>query len=120
MLVVPHGSSEGDGPLREQLSDLRSLLVLSMILTRQDDEAGILHLVARAVESLGPCWTERILFSGRWTEIRVPEHQPPGADLEETIPCPGGRPLRAGGRAMVVVLPDLEPARGVRLPRSGG
>ena len=42
--------------------------MLSMILTRQDDEAGILHLVARAVESLGPYWTERMFFDGRWTE----------------------------------------------------
>jgi sugar diacid utilization regulator len=88
--MVPHGSPGGDESLREQLSDLRSLLVLSMILTRQDDEAGILHLVARAVESLGPCWTERILFGGRWTEIRVPEHRPSGPDLEASIPAQEG------------------------------
>ncbi len=64
--------------------------MLSMILTRQDDEAGILHLVARAVESLGPYSTERMFFGGRWTEIRVPEHQPSGPDLEESIPVREG------------------------------
>ena len=120
VLVVPHRSSGGDGPLREQLSALRSLLVLSMLLTRQDDQAGILHLVARAVESLGPYSTERMFFGGRWTEIRVPEHQPSGPDLEESIPVREGGTLRAGRRAMVVGLPDLEPARDVRLPRGGG
>lgn len=88
--MVPHGSPGGDESLREQLSDLRSLLVLSMILTRENDEAGILHLVAGAVESLGPCWTERILFDGRWTEIRVPEHHPSGPDLQASIPVQEG------------------------------
>jgi sugar diacid utilization regulator len=90
VVVAPHGSSGGDRPLREQLSDLRSLLVLSTILTRQDDEARILHLVARAVGSLGPCRTERILFDGRWTEVQVPQHQPSGPDLDGSITAQEG------------------------------
>jgi hypothetical protein len=63
--VVPRGAAGGDDALREQLSALRGLLVLSMLLTRQDDEAGILHLVASAVESLGHCRTERILYRSK-------------------------------------------------------
>jgi sugar diacid utilization regulator len=82
----------GDDPLRDQLSALRSLLVLSMLLTRQDDEAGILRLVANAVESFGHCVTERILLDGRWTEVRLPHHELAGPDLTETaLPQEGAR-----------------------------
>ena len=70
------GVRDGIRALRDQLSDLRSLLVLSMLLTRQDDEAEILHLVASAVESLGPCRMERIFLDGRWAEVRIPAHEP--------------------------------------------
>jgi hypothetical protein len=80
----------GGDPAREQLSALRSLLVLSMLLTRQDDEGGILQLVAGAVESLGHCRTERIFLDGRWTEVRVPEHEPSGPDLARTVPTQEG------------------------------
>jgi sugar diacid utilization regulator len=82
---VEAGPAPGDDPLREQLSALRSLLVLSMLLTRQDDEAGILHLVASAVQSFGHCVTERILLDGRWTEVRRPHHELTGPDLTGTV-----------------------------------
>ena len=88
---MPRGPAGGDDLLREQLSALRGLLVLSMLLTRQDDEAGILHLVASAVESLGHCRTERIRLDGRWTEARVPQHEPSGGDLDGSIPPDGVR-----------------------------
>ncbi len=74
--MAPDGSADGAGTLRDQLSDLRSLLVLSMLLTRQDSEAEILRLVASAVESLGPWWTERIFLDGNWAEVRIPAHEP--------------------------------------------
>jgi hypothetical protein len=96
VLVVPRGPSGGDGPVREQLSALRSLLVLAMLLTRQEDEAGVLRLVAGAVGSLAPCWTERIRLDGRWTEVRVPPHEPSGADLDGIIPAGGLRVELAG------------------------
>jgi hypothetical protein len=88
---VPRGPAGGDDPLREQLSALRGLLVLSVLLTRQDDEAGILHLVVSAVESLGHCRTERIRLDGRWTEARVPQHEPSGGNLDGSIPPDGVR-----------------------------
>ena len=47
-----------------------------MLLTRQDSEAEILRLVASAVESLGPWWTERIFLDGNWAEVRIPAHEP--------------------------------------------
>jgi len=52
------GAPDHDGPVREQLSALRSMLVLSMLLTQQDSQDSILHYVANAVESLGSCTTE--------------------------------------------------------------
>lgn len=63
------GSGEPAGPRRRgpaQLSALRSVLILSMLLTRQDDQASILDIVANAVGSLGPCRTEGIFLDGRW------------------------------------------------------
>ncbi len=71
--------------------------MLSMLLTRQDDEAGILHLVASAVGSLGPCQTERILLDGRWTEVRVPEHEPTGPGLPSSLRTPDGGPVELAG-----------------------
>src|ERR1700733_4261296 len=82
----------GDDPLRDQLSALRSLLVLSMLLTRQDDEARILRLVANAVESFGHCVTERILLDGRWTEVRQPLHELSGPDPTGTVLPQEGAP----------------------------
>jgi len=58
-----------DGPVREQLSALRSMLVLAILLTQQDSQASILHFVANAVESLGSCTTEGIFLDGRWQDI---------------------------------------------------
>ena len=74
----PHGPEaltgvpDHDGPVREQLSALRSMLVLAMLLTQQDSVDSILHYVANAVESLGSCTTEGIFLDGRWQDVRIP------------------------------------------------
>jgi sugar diacid utilization regulator len=60
-----------DGPVREQLSALRSLLVFLMLLTQQDGQDDILHYVANAVESLGSCTTEGIFLDGSWQDVRI-------------------------------------------------
>ena len=126
--MVPRGAAGGDDALREQLSALRGLLVLSMLLTRQEDEAGILHLVASAVESLGHCRTERIRLDGRWTEVRVPQHEPSGGDLDDNMPPDGVRFDLAGvpwswaysmwsargASGCLVVGAEQEPAEGER------
>src|SRR5882724_10766558 len=64
---------QSDSPAREQLSALRSLLVLTMLLTQQDSQATILDVVANAVESLGRCQLEGIYFDGRWQDVQVPD-----------------------------------------------
>ena len=61
-----------EGPVREQLSALRSILVLAMLLTQQDSQDSILHYVANAVESLGSCTTQGIFLDGLWQEVRLP------------------------------------------------
>jgi sugar diacid utilization regulator len=65
------GPPAEDGPVREQLSALRSMLVLAMLLTQEDNQDSILHLVAHAVESLGSCTAEGIFLDGRWEDIRL-------------------------------------------------
>jgi hypothetical protein len=69
------GPPAPEGPVREQLSALRSMLVLAMLLTQQDSQASILHLVANAVESLGSCTTEGIFLDGRWQDIGLPRRR---------------------------------------------
>src|SRR5438874_8473393 len=44
--------------LREQISNLHSLFVLSMMMTESRDEDEILSLAVTSVASLGPCVTE--------------------------------------------------------------
>ena len=66
------GRSDGDSSAREQLSALRSLLVLAMLLTQQDSQATILNLVANAVESLGRCQLKGIYLDGLWQDVEVP------------------------------------------------
>jgi sugar diacid utilization regulator len=86
----------GDGrPAGEQLSALRSLLVLSMLLTRQDDQARILQIVASAVESLGPARTEGIFLDGQWQDARAPGGQA-GSAPAPPAELPTAGPARAG------------------------
>ena len=86
----------GEGPLREQLSWLRSLLALSMILIQQDSEENILRFVAHAVESMGPFKTYGIFADGHWQDVRPggPEDGPAGlpASIPAGAPGPGGMP----------------------------
>jgi sugar diacid utilization regulator len=126
---MPPPAWPGGDSAREQLSALRSLLVLSMLLTRQQDEAGIVHLVANAVESIGQCRAERIMIDGRWAEVRLPQHEPSGPALADLLPARGGMRFEltgvpwswaysmsmAGGPASYLVVgADREPAESDR------
>jgi sugar diacid utilization regulator len=83
------GSPAQDGPVREQLSALRSMLVLAMLLTQQDSQASILHFVANAVESLGSCTTEGIFVDGQWQDIGLSRRR--ASDLPAlTLAAEGG------------------------------
>jgi sugar diacid utilization regulator len=84
------GSPGDDGSVREQLSALRSILVLAMLLTQQDSQDRILHYVANAVESLGSCTTEGIFLDGQWQDGRSPGRQaacfPAAVDAADGVP----------------------------------
>jgi len=93
----------GSGSLaREQLSALRSLLVLAMLLTQQDSQATILNMVADAVESLGRFQLKGIYFDGLGQDAQVPDR---GAAAEGPLPAelitaglpPGGGRVELAG-----------------------
>jgi len=89
------GHRDGDSPTREQLSALRSLLVLAMLLTQQDSQATVLDVVANAVESLGRFQLAGIYFDGLWQDVRVPgrgaaAEGPPGTAVITAVLPPGG------------------------------
>ena len=90
--------SDGDSPAREQLSALRSLLVLVMLLTQQDSQATILNVIANAVESLGRCQLKGIYLDGRWQDVQVPgrgaaAEGPPRIEPITAVLPPGGRQI---------------------------
>ena len=94
----PHGPEQAvtgvpdhDGPVREQLSALRSMMVLAMLLTQQDSVDSILHYVANAVESLGSCTTEGIFLDGRWQDVRIPGRK--AASLPAVVDAAEGGPV---------------------------
>ncbi len=91
------GGRAADELARGQLSALRSLLVLSMLLTQQGNEASILTLVVNAVETLGPCQAERISLDERWQQVRVPAHEPLHLDLASIIPAQDGTRFELAG-----------------------
>ena len=56
--------------LREQLSSLQGLLVLSMLMTESRDERQILHLASTSVPSLGRCRLEGVYLLGSgWVSL---------------------------------------------------
>src|SRR5215468_5826174 len=92
------GRSLGDSPEREQLSALRSLPVLAMLLTQQDSQATILNVIANAVESLGRCQLKGIYLDGRWQDVQVPgrgaaAEGPPRIEPITAVLPPGGRQI---------------------------
>src|SRR5690348_15490020 len=94
--------SDGDSPAREQLSALRSLLVLAMLLTQQDGQAAILDVVANAVESLGRCQLRGIYFNGRWQDVQAPDRgaaaeSPPSIAVLTAILLPAGGQVELAG-----------------------
>lgn len=58
---------------RAELSDLRALLALSMLMTEAADSDAVLELAAEAVSALTRCHVEGILLAdGRWRRSRKP------------------------------------------------
>jgi sugar diacid utilization regulator len=94
--------AEGDSPVREQLSALRSLLVLAMLLTQQDSQGTIVNVVANAVESLGRFQLMGIYFDGRWQDVQASGRAaatagPPPAGVTTAGLPPGGVQVELAG-----------------------
>lgn len=69
--VTADHAAERDAELRNQLSNLRALLMLSVLMTQSGDEGKILHLAATSMPSFGRCRLIGVyLAEGGW---RVPK-----------------------------------------------
>ena len=53
--VAAHYAAGGDAENRNQFSNLRALLMLSMLMTESGDEGKILRLAATSMPSFGRC-----------------------------------------------------------------
>ena len=88
-----HSEDAGGG----QSTALRKLLMLSLLLTQQQDQARILQLVAKAAESLAACRTEGIMLDQVWHDIGRYGPQIPAADVPcSALPAHGARVVSAG------------------------
>ncbi len=74
MVSVPGRHASGADPeLRDQLSNLQGLLMLSMLMTESGDESKILHLAATSVPSFGCCHIVGVyLVEGGWRATAAP------------------------------------------------
>lgn len=98
---MAHSDDAGCG----QFTALRKLLVLSLLLTQQEDQARILQLVAKAAESLAACQTEGILLDQVWQDIGRQGHQNPVADVRCAALPAHGSPVASAGRAWAWAYP---------------
>jgi DNA-binding PucR family transcriptional regulator len=82
-----------DSTLREQLSNLRSLLMLSILMMESRDEEQILHLASTCVPAIASCHFRAITVDGRTLSEPARSKGGASADLEAQIASldnPGG------------------------------
>src|ERR1700757_823959 len=85
---MAHSEDAGGG----QSAALRKLLMLSRLLTQQEDQARILQQVSEAAESLVACRTEGILLDQVWQDIGRQGGQISAADVQcSALPAHGAR-----------------------------
>jgi sugar diacid utilization regulator len=90
---MAHSEDAGGG----QSAALRKLLMLSRLLTQQEDQARILQLVAKAAQSLAGCRTEGILLDRVWQDIGLQGYQIPSVEVRcAGLPAQGARVTSAG------------------------
>jgi sugar diacid utilization regulator len=99
-LAVPsHPASEADAALREQLSNLQGLLMLSMLMTESGDEGKILQLAATSVPSFGRCRVVGVyLGDGQWRAMSTPR---PSVETRASVEEQLSRLGRSGGAVAV-------------------
>jgi sugar diacid utilization regulator len=103
--------AHSDDAGRGQLAALRKLLMLSLLLTQQEDQGRILHLVAKAAESLAACRIDGILVNGAWQDIGRTGHPVPVTDARCAALPAHGAPVMSAGHAWAWAYP---------IPAAGG
>src|SRR5580700_1329969 len=95
-MTVPTAGLAGDTSVRDLLSSLSALQVLSMVMFDASGEDEILDLAVSAVPSLGrDCRVEGVWLDGQWRPVTSPRgHVGCPAGLEDQLTLLGG----AGGR----------------------
>jgi sugar diacid utilization regulator len=89
--VIATGNSTGDTTVRDLLSSLRALQVLSMVMTDSAGEEEILDLAVSSVPSLSRCRAEAIWLDGQWRTVHsLRSPVGPRAGLEAQIAAVGG------------------------------
>ena len=86
---------------------LRKLLMLSLLLSQQDDQGRILQLAAKATQVLAACRTEGILIDRIWQDIgrRDDRGRIPAADVRCAALPAHGAPVDCAGRAWAWAYP---------------
>jgi sugar diacid utilization regulator len=94
--------------LREQLSNLQGLLMLSMLMTQSGDSEKILHLAETSVPSFGHCHLIGAKLDDRWIPMPSaklsPQDQIEAGALVAALTAGGGE-LQMPGRAWAKALP---------------
>jgi sugar diacid utilization regulator len=106
--------------VRQQLSSIRGLLVLSMVMTRYENEDSIVHLATTAVPSFGRCRLEGVYLDDAWRGDGAPALLPQLAELTSLggglrhpdWPWTWAYPLDAPGgvRGFLVIGADVQPS----------
>lgn len=107
--AIPRQDGAGDTGLRQQLSNLQGLLMLSMLMAESDDEAQILHLAATSLPAFGRCRIEGIyLIDGGWRATVEPSARAAiRIEIESQLGTLGrnGGPITMSGEAWGWALP---------------
>ena len=93
-MLAGHTASS-DAELRDQLSNLQGLLMLSMLMTEGGDEDKILHLAATSVPSFGRCHLVGVFLGAEWwqgTSALIP-----AADVRAKVEAQLAAALAAAG-----------------------
>src|ERR1700681_2946026 len=106
---MPVTAERASAPLRDQLSNLQSLHVLSMLMTESRNESSILQLAATSVPSLGRCHTEGVYLPDGGSRPQVTPGMKAGMSVEiesqlDTLGTNGG-PLAIADEVWVWAFP---------------
>ena len=111
---VPRSVAEAELALREQLSNVRGLLALSLLMTERRDEDEILHLAITATPALVVCRVVGVHLDGRgwYDDSSFADHRSAERAARQLVD------VSAGGGPVAV--PDATWAWAFQLPRRGG